>query len=183
MIYRLPRFILAAIATICAACIVLAITGLTSMYLDADARAERALDERPPAAGPAPPPARDSELDELRELFAYCQQRANWATVPCSTTDASDAGSVRTVYERIPDNDDEGDDTRIVVETDDDPAASPRPTTPPRTTSPPAADDVADPLDEVADVVEDTTETVEEITDRLADVTASAVAERPSSTE
>lgn len=181
MIYRIPRYMLTVIATICAACIVIAMTGLTSMYLDADARAERALDAPRPTTSP---PGQTRQLDELRELFAYCQQRANWGSVPCSTTNAGDADSVRTVYERIPDdNDDEGDDTRIVVDDDDDGDPRPAPTTSPRTTSPPSSDDAEDPLDEVAEVVDDATETVEEITDRLADVTASAVAEQPSSAE
>lgn len=124
MTHRIPRAMLIAIATICAACIVLTVHGLTDRVIDAEARAQS------PTIVETPPPDQARQLEALLDLFAFCREQANWDDPKCST-DPGTGGSIVDVLGNAP-RDDDDDDTRVIVRTEDRDTPSPSTTTAPR---------------------------------------------------
>lgn len=147
VLQRLPRTMLASIVVICAACIVLIVTGLTSRMVDADARAERAEDalaHRPDDRKPEAPPTPTSPNLET----------------------SGNGGGLRYTADR----DDDRDGVEVTVEsprsaTPTSPSPAPTRATP---TSPPATS--SEPPDPIGDLTDSATETVEDAANSITDI-------------
>jgi hypothetical protein len=126
-IHHIPRAMLVTIAVICAVALGFATVGVTGMYRDAAADRDRLAQEQ--RATPTPPVMTEAdvrELEALRDLFAYCSQKANWGGPPCAAT-GSEGGVLYTTQRT---NDDGGGDTEITVKTDDSDSSQVSPATP-----------------------------------------------------